>query len=271
MSSEAVEKDSKLKLILSPDQEKGKAIPPEEFFQAQVFPLLAKVAKIVSAKCSALEPDSKVLEVSDRSVKGLRKILTERSLDIPKFSGFAERADWWKGKLVVKLVEHYSCHVLVAWDAEDPEIDEFAKGRRYYFEAADFEAEDGGIISYKDKPYWEVLRAVQKNEGGTSESAKNIKRVKKIIRDLLYKTKLKEEKREQLAAELVELRLKVGEAARLVINDLIMDYDEADGWVEVVGDNDDDFVSVSLVEDSMAYIKAMARLQVGKYDLRKFV
>lgn len=113
-----------------------------------------------------------------------------------------------------------------------------------------------------------MRQIVEKKEGKGSEAAKDIKRVIKLIRDLLYKPALKEKKREVLAYELVELRLKVGEAARYVVADFIEDYDANDGWVEsvVVDEADIDFV-----EDSMAYSKAMNRLEIGSYDLRKLI
>ena len=139
--------------------------------------------------------------------------------------------------------------------------------KKYYFEAAQFEDEEDGH-SFEGKNYWQVRQIVEKKEGKGSEAAKDIKRVIKLIRDLLYKPALKEKKREVLAYELVELRLKVGEAARYVVADFIEDYDANDGWVEsvVVDEADIDFV-----EDSMAYSKAMNRLEIGSYDLRKLI
>ena len=113
-----------------------------------------------------------------------------------------------------------------------------------------------------------MRQIVEKKEGKGSEAAKDIKGVIKLIRDLLYKPALKEKKREALASELVELRLKVGEAARYVVADFIEDYDANDGWVEAV-DIDED--TIGLVEDSDSYMKAMERLKVGSFDLRKLV
>ncbi len=264
--SGAVESGRRLKLIRSPEPEKGKIVSSQEFFETVVLPVFRKMAAVVSGKDGSADYD--VLEVSDRMEKGLRSILINRAIKPPKFNGLAEKAAWMEGKIAARLVQDYACHVLVMRDAEDMDLDEYAPGKKYYFEAAQFEDDEESGHSFEGKTYWQVQGIVEKKEGKGSEAAKDIKRVVKLIRDLLYKPALKEKKREALASELVELRLKVGEAARYVVADFIEDYDANDGWVEAV-DIDED--TIGLVEDSDSYMKAMERLKVGSFDLRKLV
>lgn len=264
--SGAVDGKRGLRLIRSPEAEKGKIVPVEEFFQANVLPMFKKMAAVVSGKDGSADYD--VLEVSDRMEKELRRILVSRAIKPPKFSGRIEKSEWMEGKIAARLVQNYACYVLVMRDAEDMDLDEFAPGKNYYFEATQFEDDEEGDFSFEGKIYWQVRQHVEKKEGKNSEAAKNVRRVVKLIRDLLYKPALKEKKREALASELVELRLKVGEAARYIVADFIRDYDIDDGWVESLEIDDDD---LGFVEDSQSYRKAIARLKVGGFDLRKLV
>ncbi len=249
----------RLSLISSPAPEKGKRLSPDEFFQTGVLPSLKRVAAIVSGEDGSA--DYEVIEVSDQIAVGLRRILVSMALKVPKFKGLADKAAWMEGKIAVRLVENYSCHVVVLKDAEDMDLDEFASGKHYYFEAAGFVQTEGDNVSYGDSNYWQIKKAIEKKEGRNSEAAKDIRKVIKLIRALLYKPKLKEKNRETLASELCELRMKVGEAARAVVHDFIRDYDENDGWVEVIDD----------VEANGSYGQAMRRLEIGKFDLRRLV
>ncbi len=264
--SGAIDGGRRLKLIRSPELEKGKVVSPEEFFERVVLPSFRKMAAVVSGKDGSVDYD--VLEVSDRMEKGLRRILIDRAITPPKFSGLVEKSEWMEGKIAVKLVQDYACYVLVMRDAEDMDLDEYAPGKKYYFEAAQFENDEEGDNSFEGKNYLQVRQVVEKKEGKRSEAAKDIKRVIKLIRDLLYKPALKEKKREVLASELVKLRLKVGEAARYVVADFIRHYEENEGWVESV---EVDEYEVGFIEDSQSYSKAMGRLNIGAHNLRKLV
>lgn len=125
--SGAVDGGRRLKLIRSPEPEKGKVVSHEEFFERVVLPSFRKMAAVVSGKDGSADYD--VLEVSDRMEKELRRILIDRAITPPKFSGLVEKSEWMEGKIAVKLVQDYACCVLVMRDAEDADLDEYAPGK----------------------------------------------------------------------------------------------------------------------------------------------
>ena len=257
-----------LRVVDSPLDEKERLPSAKEFFDESVVPYFRKAADIITGKVKVSHYPS--LEVSDRMAVELREILALRALQLPKYTFFRDmrEASWRDDKVVVKLVPYYGCHILLARHAEVAEGDLFAAGQEYYFEVAEFKSDEN---YYNGQPYWAIKESIENGKGIDSVEAQNIKKVIQLINDLLFKTVLEESEREVLADELSKLRMEVGEAARAVIKDFLNNYVDGDGWVHTAEGDITGGKKAGLVKDSVAYMKAIERLKVGKYDLRKLV
>lgn len=255
----------RLKAVDTSRDEEGRVLSAQEFFNENVLPFLEKVAKIATDKVAASKYP--VLEVSSSMAIELKAILASMALKVPRITFFTRESCWNKNKIVVRLVPYYGCHILLAKGANDGP-DSYAPGEEYYLEAAKFFGDED---SYDGQNYWTIKGSIEEKKGVDSVESKNIRKVIQLINDLLFKTVLDEKEREGLADELSTLRMKVGEAAIAVIQDFLRNYTDGDGWVHTAEGDITGGKKAGLVKDSVAYMKAMERLKIGKYDLRKLV
>lgn len=256
--------DKPLRLVVKTGLE-NQPVSIQEFFETMVVPFFQKMIPIIDGNGGDVSYD--VLEVSDRLEPELRAMLESMSLKKPSNEELLKNEDWLEKKMAVRLVQDESCYMLVAWAADDADIDGFAPGKEYYYDPAVFAKDVNSVNPYEGLKYWQILQKVQKEKGKNSQISKDVARVSELTRTLLYNVVVPETEREGLAAELYILRMKTGAAAIAVIKSFIMGYQEGK-WVNAVNPKNR---GVLAADDGSSYLEAMNRLMVGRYNLAKLV